>query len=138
MTTTLTVPTANSDKLLSRILGEPSFAIHQPTPIREDLPLEQRVPLLIVRDLLRLGWRLRSNSNKSLELVPPTNYEKPVIKAAMAYSRNEIIEANKIWIEKHLDLVEAIKAGDADRAEQIMRDHVQEFYDKVREILAAG
>lgn len=41
-------------------------------------------------------------------------------------------------VEKHLDLVEAIKAGDADRAEQIMRDHVQEFYDKVREILAAG
>ncbi len=40
-------------------------------------------------------------------------------------------------VEKHLDLVEAIKAGDADRAEQIMREHVQEFYDKVREILAA-
>ncbi len=104
MTTTLTVPTANSDKLLSRILGEPSFAVHRPTIIQEDLPLEQRVPLLLVRDLLRLGWRLRSNSNKSLELVPPTNYEKPVIKAAMAYSRNEIIEVNKTWIEKHLDL----------------------------------
>jgi DNA-binding GntR family transcriptional regulator len=39
-------------------------------------------------------------------------------------------------IEKHLDLVEAIKAGDADRAEQIMRSHVQDFYDKVREVLA--
>lgn len=38
-------------------------------------------------------------------------------------------------VEKHLDLVEAIKAGDADRAEQIMHDHVQEFYSRVREIL---
>ncbi|GAB4529111.1 MAG: GntR family transcriptional regulator [Anaerolineae bacterium] len=38
-------------------------------------------------------------------------------------------------VEKHLDLVEAIKAGDADWAEQIMRDHVQDFYDKVREVL---
>lgn len=39
-------------------------------------------------------------------------------------------------VEKHLELVEAIKAGDADRAEQVMHDHVQEFYDRVREILA--
>lgn len=103
MTTTLTVPTTR-DRLLSCILEEPSLAFSQPTLIPEDLPLEQRVSLLLVRDLLRLGWRLRSNSNKSLELVPPTNYEKPVIKAAMAYSRNEIIEANKSWIENHLDL----------------------------------
>lgn len=40
-------------------------------------------------------------------------------------------------VGKHLDLVEAIKAGDADRAEAIMRDHVQSFYDKVQEILKA-
>jgi len=38
-------------------------------------------------------------------------------------------------VEKHLDLAEAIKAGDADRAEQIMHSHVQDFYDKVREVL---
>ena len=38
-------------------------------------------------------------------------------------------------VEKHLDLVEAIKAGDANRAEQVMYDHVQEFYDRVREVL---
>ena len=40
-------------------------------------------------------------------------------------------------VEKHLDLVEAIEKGDADRAEQIMRKHVKEFYDEVREILEA-
>lgn len=40
-------------------------------------------------------------------------------------------------VEKHLDLVEAIQVGDADRAEQIMRGHVQDFYDKVRKVLAA-
>jgi DNA-binding GntR family transcriptional regulator len=38
-------------------------------------------------------------------------------------------------VEKHLDLVESIKAGDADRAEQIMYDHVREFYAQVRETL---
>jgi DNA-binding GntR family transcriptional regulator len=31
--------------------------------------------------------------------------------------------------------VEAIKAGNGDRAEQIMREHVGEFYAQVREIL---
>jgi DNA-binding GntR family transcriptional regulator len=38
-------------------------------------------------------------------------------------------------VEKHLYLVEAIQAGDAERAEEIMRHHVGEFYDQVREIL---
>jgi DNA-binding GntR family transcriptional regulator len=38
-------------------------------------------------------------------------------------------------VEQHLELVEAIKNGDADHAEQIMREHVQDFYDTVRVIL---
>jgi DNA-binding GntR family transcriptional regulator len=40
-------------------------------------------------------------------------------------------------VEKHLEMVEAIKAGDGDGAEQIMREHVGEFYAQVREILQA-
>lgn len=39
-------------------------------------------------------------------------------------------------IQKHLDLVLAIKNGNSDEAERIMRQHVQEFYDQVHEILA--
>jgi DNA-binding GntR family transcriptional regulator len=39
-------------------------------------------------------------------------------------------------VEKHLDLVDAIKAQDAGQAERIMRSHVQEFYDQVRKVLA--
>jgi DNA-binding GntR family transcriptional regulator len=38
-------------------------------------------------------------------------------------------------VEKHLDLVEAIKKSDSVRAETIMREHVAEFYAQVREIL---
>lgn len=41
-------------------------------------------------------------------------------------------------VEKHLGLVEAIKAGDGDRAEEIMREHVAEFYAQVRQVLPAG
>ena len=40
-------------------------------------------------------------------------------------------------VKEHLDLVEAIEGRDADRAAQIMHDHVKSFYDKVREALTA-
>jgi DNA-binding GntR family transcriptional regulator len=39
-------------------------------------------------------------------------------------------------VEKHLDLVEAIRVGDADRAEETMREHVAQFYAQVEAILA--
>ena len=38
-------------------------------------------------------------------------------------------------VEEHLELVEAIKNGNADKAEKIMQIHVQGFYDRVAEIL---
>jgi DNA-binding GntR family transcriptional regulator len=40
-------------------------------------------------------------------------------------------------VEMHLGLVEAIASRDPDRAEEIMRDHVGEFYSEVCEILIA-
>jgi DNA-binding GntR family transcriptional regulator len=40
-------------------------------------------------------------------------------------------------VEKHLELVEAIKTRDGDQAECIMREHVKEFYAQVRKILQA-
>ena len=38
-------------------------------------------------------------------------------------------------VEQHLDLVQAIKNGDGDEAERIMRAHVGEFYAQMREVL---
>jgi DNA-binding GntR family transcriptional regulator len=38
-------------------------------------------------------------------------------------------------VERHLDLVEAIRTGDGDGAERIMRCHVEEFYAQVRRVL---
>jgi DNA-binding GntR family transcriptional regulator len=38
-------------------------------------------------------------------------------------------------VEMHLDLVQAIKNGDAIEAERIMRAHVAEFYAQVRQVL---
>jgi DNA-binding GntR family transcriptional regulator len=39
-------------------------------------------------------------------------------------------------VEKHRDLVEAIQGKDPDRAEAIMRGHIQEFYEKVKDVIA--
>jgi len=38
-------------------------------------------------------------------------------------------------VETHLEMVEAIKTGNGDRAAEIMREHIQDFYDKVFKIL---
>jgi DNA-binding GntR family transcriptional regulator len=38
-------------------------------------------------------------------------------------------------VEQHLDLVQAIKSGNGDEAERIMRAHVGQFYAQVREVL---
>jgi DNA-binding GntR family transcriptional regulator len=39
-------------------------------------------------------------------------------------------------VETHLDMVDAIKTGDGDRAAEIMQTHIRDFYDKVRETLS--
>ncbi len=38
-------------------------------------------------------------------------------------------------VETHLEMVAAIKTGDSDRAAEIMKEHIQDFYDKVFKIL---
>lgn len=110
--TTLTVPTPSKEDILCRIL-EPSFS-RESSVIQEDLPLEQRVIWFLLRDLLRIGWHIGSNSSKSLELVPPPSYYKTIVRAAMAHSRNEIIARNKVWIEQHLDLARSSLARGSD------------------------
>ena len=38
-------------------------------------------------------------------------------------------------VSKHLDIVDAVRKGDADAAERVMSEHVAEFYGKVRDAL---
>ena len=40
-------------------------------------------------------------------------------------------------VEMHVNLVDAIEGGEAERAEAIMHEHVKAFYDEVREIMEA-
>jgi len=64
---------------------------------------EERVKLLLIRDLFRLNWHIEKSRNK-LIISPPNSYNKEIIRRSMSISRKEILNKNKEWIEKHVDL----------------------------------
>lgn len=64
---------------------------------------EERVKLLLVRDLFRLNWSIEKSRNK-LVISPPSHYNKAIIRQSMGVLRQEILRENKEWIEKHIDL----------------------------------
>jgi len=65
--------------------------------------IEQKVRLLILRDLLNLNWQVKFGKNK-LEVFPPESYDKETIRQAMSFKREEVIRNNNKWIEKNIDL----------------------------------
>jgi len=64
---------------------------------------EERVKLLLIRDLFRLNWDIEKSGNK-LIISPPNSYEKEIIKHSMSIPRKVILNKNKEWIGKHIDL----------------------------------
>ncbi len=64
-------------------------------------PLDQKVKLLILRDLWNINWQVDIRSNK-LIVTPPEYYDKDLIRSTMALKRQEIIDANRNWIEKNI------------------------------------
>ena len=80
---------------LQKILsGEKSdFTIQTRSPV-------EKVRLLIVRDLLRLGWEMTFKSNRVL-IKPPDAYDKQIVKDSMQIKRQESLAKNAKWIDKH-------------------------------------
>lgn len=64
---------------------------------------EEKVKLLLIRDLFRLNWNIEKSRNK-LAISPPSYYNKKIIKKSMNLSRQQILEENNEWIKKHIDL----------------------------------
>ena len=106
---TLLVPT--SEKVYE--VGSP---LHLLLESKADLSTEEQVQVLLMRDLIRLGWRLRSNPDTKnvFEFAPPEEYDKRVIRQTMAYARNEIIDENKDWIDSKLSFARANLANGSD------------------------
>jgi len=64
---------------------------------------EEKVKLLLLRDLFRLNWSIESSKDK-LVISPPIYYNKEIIRQSMSISRQEILSKNREWIETHSDL----------------------------------
>jgi hypothetical protein len=71
-------------------------------PIQTKSP-EEKVKLLIVRDLLRLGWEMTFTANRVL-IKPPDTYDKQVIKDSMQIKRQESLAKYATWISEHLEI----------------------------------
>jgi hypothetical protein len=86
------------DSLIQRFI----FERNDEYLIQTDSP-EEKVILLILRDLLRLGWEITFKTNQ-LSIKPPQTYDKQVIKGSMEIKRQEAITQKRAWIDKHLEL----------------------------------
>lgn len=75
--------------------------------------LEEKVKLLIFRDLMRLGWQV-DFSSEMVEVVPPEYYDKEVIKNSMSHKRREILKRDFNWISNHLALARQNLANGSD------------------------
>ena len=62
---------------------------------------EEKVILLILRDLLRLGWEVSFNKNK-IVIKSPEFYNKQIIRSSMEIKRQEAISNKRSWIDGHL------------------------------------
>jgi hypothetical protein len=95
------------------ILTLPSVEQYNTKSCVQTNSLKGKVVLLILRDLMRLNWSIKYLEDR-IEIIPPAHYDKIMIKASMAVKRHEIIEANRLWIDKHIDLARANLANGSD------------------------
>ena len=86
------------NSLLHKLLSDQrtDFAIQTKSP-------EEKVKLLIVRDLLRLGWEMNFKASRVL-IKPPDSYDKQTIKDSMQVKKQEALTKHEGWIGKHIEL----------------------------------
>ena len=61
---------------------------------------EEKVKVLILRDLLRLDWQMSLRSNR-VSLAPPSSYSKDIIRASMEVKRQEQLRKHSRWLDAH-------------------------------------
>jgi hypothetical protein len=66
---------------------------------------EEKVRLLIVRDLMRLGWEITFKANSVL-ITPPAFYDKQIVKDSMQMKRQESLVKHAAWIKEHAELAQ--------------------------------
>lgn len=66
---------------------------------------EEKVRLLIVRDLMRLGWEITFKENSVL-IKPPASYDKQVVRDSMQIKRQESLAKHIEWLRDHEEIVQ--------------------------------
>jgi hypothetical protein len=89
--------------------------------------LEEKVRLLIFRDLFQLGWSWQTIDN-SIVCSPPEFYDKAIIKKAMSIKREELVENNSEWIDKHIHLAKENLANGID----VMRSKIKPIIEECK------
>lgn len=64
---------------------------------------EEKVIILILRDLLRLSWEVSFKTNR-ISIKPPQCYNKKIIKSSMDIKRQEAIRKKRDWINNNIEL----------------------------------
>ncbi|HWD90543.1 MAG TPA: Druantia anti-phage system protein DruA [Mucilaginibacter sp.] len=64
---------------------------------------QEKVKLLILRDLWNVNWNIRFGPQK-ITVSPPEEYTKSTVKSAMLMKRLEILHDNKKWIKEHIKI----------------------------------
>src|SRR6187401_1500666 len=67
--------------------------------------LEEKVKLLILRDLWNVNWNIEFGRKKII-VFPPQEYTKDTVREAMAMKRLEILHNNKQWIRSHIKIAQ--------------------------------
>jgi hypothetical protein len=67
--------------------------------------LEDKVKLLILRDLWNVNWQIQ-NRGKKIIVSPPVEYTKQTIRDAMSMKRLEYFHNNKKWIRDNIQLAQ--------------------------------
>lgn len=68
---------------------------------------EEKLKLLIIRDLTRLWWRVEFENTTKISITPPKEYSKSDVIKGMSFKREELILKNKDWIDANIDSVRA-------------------------------
>lgn len=87
-----------STSKLHRLLSAGDVAL----PVEARSP-EEKVKLLVLRDLLRLHWQMSFQSN-SVSLTPPASYDKEVVRTSMEIKRQEQLQKHSNWLSNHSHL----------------------------------
>lgn len=91
--------------------------------------IEEKVRLLIFRDLFRLNWTWKVEGD-SILCSPPEQYDKWEIKRAMAIKRKEIIDANSDWIKRNINLARTNLADGVDAFRSEIKPIIEEVKTK--------